>query len=202
MPAFRRSFLALPLVLLVGATVGMPPRGPAKELTLIQHAADPPETTVDLLGAWVADTAARAAQAAGVGDAQLEGGHGVWQFVAFGRPLLVMSDPVAGRMRVMTPVLDGQGQPVPLDPGVATRLLSANFDTALDARYATHGGQLWSVYLHPLPTLTRTDFDSGVLQVLTLAQTYGTTFSSTGFRFGDGDADIAPEDERGNEQTI
>ena len=79
--------------------------------------------------------------------------------------------------------------------------MRANFDSALDARYALRDGQLWSVYLHPLPTLTRTDFESGLGQVLSLAHTFGTTFSSGEFRFGGGDAEPAPP-EHGGEQTI
>ncbi len=197
----------LPLVL-TAATCG-PPHARAQEQENPPPAVvSPPavaagETTVETLGRWIEQTAAQAAQFAGQDAPQLEAVGNTWRFVAFGRGVLVLSDPVAGRMRMMTPVLDAQGQPVDLHPAVMGRLLNANFDTALDARYAIHAGQLWSVYLHPLPTLTRTDFDSGVVQILTLAQTYGTTYSSSGVRFGDEDhGQPAPPPRPLGEQTI
>ena len=68
------------------------------------------------------------------------------------------------------------------------RLMQANFDTALDARYAIARGQLWSTFIHPLTSLSQDDFVSAIAQTVTLVKTYGTTYSSGGMSFGGGDS--------------
>ncbi|MEM6332068.1 MAG: type III secretion system chaperone [Planctomycetota bacterium] len=113
---------------------------------------------------------------------------GHWQFAVAERPVIVLTDELAGRMRIISPV----GR-VPDDKAELNRLLEANFHTALDARYAVWEGQLWCAYIHPLPTLTRDGFYNGVGQVVTLAVTTGTTYSSSGLRFGGGDEEVEPD---------
>ena len=49
-----------------------------------------------------------------------------------------------------------------LDPEVYLRLMQANFDSALDARYAVVRGVLWSAFLHPLGSLNDSQFLKGV----------------------------------------
>jgi hypothetical protein len=61
--------------------------------------------------------------------------------------------------------------------------LSANYDRALDAKYAIADGVLWSTFLHPLRSLTEDDFLSALDQVQRLAETAGTTFSSSDLVF-------------------
>ncbi|MEO0966597.1 MAG: type III secretion system chaperone [Planctomycetota bacterium] len=112
---------------------------------------------------------------------------GHWQFVVADRPVIVLTDEQAGRMRIITPIAE-----LPDDPELLRRLMEANFDTALDARYAAWRGRLWSAFIHPLPTLTKEDFYSGVGQVVTLAATTGTTYSSSGLNFG-GEPAAEPE---------
>ena len=68
------------------------------------------------------------------------------------------------------------------------RVMQANFDTALDARYAIARGVLWSTYMHRMTSLTQDDFVSGLAQTVTLVKTYGTTFSSGAMSFGGGDS--------------
>jgi hypothetical protein len=58
-------------------------------------------------------------------------------------------------------------------------LLQANYDRALDARYAMSGRELWSVVVHPLATLATDDLPSMFDQVITLAKNTGSTFAST-----------------------
>jgi hypothetical protein len=65
-------------------------------------------------------------------------------------------------------------------------LLGANFDRALDARYASGRGYLWSVFLHPLSSLTDSEFLDGVEQVVTLARNYGTSYASSNLLFQGG----------------
>ncbi|MEO0347344.1 MAG: hypothetical protein AAF229_13975, partial [Pseudomonadota bacterium] len=81
------------------------------------------------------------------------------------RQILLVSDPEADRMRIMIPVNDAAA----LDPEELMRLMQANFDSALDARYAIANGTLWSTFLHRLSTLTEIDFLSGIGQTINTA---------------------------------
>lgn len=105
---------------------------------------------------------------------------GRWQFDYFGRVLIVLSDHVANRMRIITPVVEVNE----LDAEAVVTCLSANFDRALDARYAISGEYLWSAFIHPLHELQESQVVDALMQVATLAVTYGTNFSSSGLVFG------------------
>jgi hypothetical protein len=67
-------------------------------------------------------------------------------------------------------------------------MLQANFDTALDARYSVAKGVLWSLYLHPLESLSDEQFLASLGQVVNLAASFGTSYSSGGLSFGGGDS--------------
>ena len=73
--------------------------------------------------------------------------------------------------------------------------MQANFDTALDARYAIANGLVWGTFIHPLDSLTTRDFASGILQTKSLADTFGTTFSSGALSYGGGDSGAIIEDQ-------
>lgn len=90
----------------------------------------------------------------------------------------------ADRMRLFSQIRPGDG----LSGPQLRRLMQANFDTALDARYAVAQGQLWSTFMHRMTTLTQEDFVSALAQTVTLVKTYGTTFSSGAMSFGGGDS--------------
>ena len=100
------------------------------------------------------------------------------------RDVLIIADPGADRMRVMTPVNTADA----LDPEELYRLLQANFDSALDARYAIANDMLWSTFIHPLATLSDEELLSGIGQTLNVADTFGTTYSSGAMVFGGGDS--------------
>lgn len=108
-----------------------------------------------------------------------------------GIPVNIVTDPVADRMRIFTMVRPENS----LGPDLLRRLLQANFDTALDARYALAQGFLWSVYIHPLSPLTQDQIVSALSQTVTLVETFGSTFSSGVFSFGGGDSVGILEDE-------
>jgi hypothetical protein len=99
-------------------------------------------------------------------------------------PVTVFLDEGANRMRVMVPVASAEA----LSPEDLTRVLQANFDTALDARYAIAQGRLWSVFVHPLAELTREQLILGIGQTVNLAQSYGTLYTSGAQIFGQGDS--------------
>ena len=99
-------------------------------------------------------------------------------------PVLVVMAPAADRMRAMVPIASVQD----VTPEEMTRMMQANFDTALDARYAVAQGRVWGVFIHPLAALEREEFLSGLAQTVTLAQTYGTLYSGGAQVFGGGDS--------------
>lgn len=96
-----------------------------------------------------------------------------WVLAYRGRRLLVVTDEVEDRMRVMTPVARYSDM---TDRDVRV-VLGANFDRTLDSRYATAGGYLWAAYLHPLAELTERQVAEGLRQVATLADNYGGSYA-------------------------
>jgi hypothetical protein len=117
-------------------------------------------------------------------EGEIKGRPGFWQFKYQGRQTYVITDERADRMRIMSPVTAAEG----LSKDALFRAMQANFDTALDARYAIAKGALWSAFIHPLSPLDDAEFHSALAQVVTLASTYGTTYNSSGLRFGGGDS--------------
>ena len=77
-----------------------------------------------------------------------------------------------------------------LTPEQVSRILEANFHTALDARYATSKGYLYAAFIHPLSLLTEREIRSAVVQVANLARAFGTTYSSGGLVYGGGSPPI------------
>lgn len=66
--------------------------------------------------------------------------------------------------------------------------MQANFDSALDSRYAIAQGILWSTYLHPLESLRDDEFLTGLGETVNLVTTFGESFSSGLLTFGGGDS--------------
>ncbi len=96
----------------------------------------------------------------------------------------VITDAKSNRMRAFTPIqnLDGVNQQL------LYRMLQANFDSALDARYAIAKGHILSVFIHPMKELDKKQLIEGIGQVVNLVKTYGTAFSSGAMTFGGGDS--------------
>lgn len=99
-------------------------------------------------------------------------------------PVLIVFDPRADRMRAITPIRSAEG----LAPEDLQRMMQSNFDTSLDARYAVAQGKLWAAFIHPLSPLDKNGLLSGLGQVVNLALTYGSTYSSGALAFGGGDS--------------
>lgn len=104
------------------------------------------------------------------------------QEVAVEPMLIVLTDERANRMRIMMPIQTMDLEKVE-DLQLALIALHANYDRALDARYAVQNGMLWSVFLHPLGSLAESDLESALEQVQALRKNTGTTFSSTDLMF-------------------
>ena len=123
-------------------------------------------------------------------DPATQGRPGYWKLTVRDRAVVVITDENANRMRILTGVSRAEDVP----PDLLYRLMQANFDTALDARYAIAQDVLWSAFLHPLSSLTDELFVSGLAQVVTLVETFGTTFTSGGVTFGGGDSNGLAEE--------
>jgi len=102
-----------------------------------------------------------------------------------GVQLFIITDTSNDRMRVMTPIRPREE----ITSSEMTRMMQANFDSALDARYAIAQDMLWSVYIHPMSPLKKNQLISGIGQVVNLVRSYGTVYSGGALSFGGGDSE-------------
>lgn len=100
------------------------------------------------------------------------------------RTLILVADENAGRMRIMTPIARTDA----IDIAIVQRMLQANFDAVLDARYAVANGVVWSVFIHPLPPMDEAQLANAIGQVYIAAATFGTTYTSGALVYGGGDS--------------
>lgn len=169
--------LAAVLALSAGAGAQEPPLlGGPQEPPRAEGAAAPGNEIVEA-AARIRESVRRIDPAATFSDAGAE-------FTVNGVGLLLVYDINADRLRVIAPVADAAA----LTAEELTRLMQANFDSALDARYALAKGYLWAAFLHPLSTLDGADFGAGVAQTVNLVTTYGTSYNSGIHVFGGGDS--------------
>lgn len=117
-------------------------------------------------------------------DENIKGKPGFWTFKIEGQTLQVITDEKANRMRIISPIAKSEQ----FDKNQLYRLMQANFDSTLDARYSIARGVVWSAYLHPLASLNDKDFIIAVGQVVNLVKTFGTSFSSGLLIFEGGDS--------------
>ena len=129
-------------------------------------------------------TVARLGQIAGALDpGAVQHGHG-WRLRIGGQVTLLTADAAAGRLRAMMPIARADD----MDAAALRRMMQANFDSALDGRYAIARGLVWSVFVHPLQGLDKDHLIGGLAQAATLARTHGTFYSGGGEQFGGGDS--------------
>lgn len=114
--------------------------------------------------------------------AQSNGPH--FQMTIQDIPVLILTDANANRMRVMVPIRAAAD----MTADEVLRVMQANFDTALDARYAIAQDKLWGTFIHPLSSLEKDEFISGLGQTVNIATTYGTLFSGGSLAFNGGDS--------------
>ena len=101
-----------------------------------------------------------------------------------GIPVIEIADAAADRMRVMVPIRSAEG----MTQSELLRVMQANFDSALDARYAVAQGRLWGVFIHPLSPLKKDQLLSALVQTINVARTYGQAYSGGPQVFGGGDS--------------
>ncbi|KAB7615545.1 hypothetical protein F9L33_01920 [Amylibacter sp. SFDW26] len=117
-------------------------------------------------------------------DEAAQSNQNMFQMTVQDIPVLIVTDVQADRMRAMVPIRSAEG----MTQEEITRVMQANFDTALDARYAIAQGRLWGVYIHPLSPLKKDQFISGIGQAVNIAKTYGTLYTGGSLNFGAGDS--------------
>lgn len=117
-------------------------------------------------------------------DASAQGKPGFWRFIVEGREVSVITSEKANRMRIIVPIAPA----TKLSNEKLIRMMQANFDSALDARYSIAKDIIWGAFIHPLRELKDEEFLSGVGQAVNLALTYGEAYSSGALVFGGGDS--------------
>lgn len=118
-------------------------------------------------------------------DPELQGQLGNWVIRHENLTAQIITDENANRMRVIVPIIKVED----IDEDELIRLMQANFDAVLDARYCIANGAVWSAFIHPLSILSDEEFVSGLAQALTAASTFGSTYSSGALIFRGGDSD-------------
>ena len=117
-------------------------------------------------------------------DEQAKFEEPAWLFRLEGLDVMVVYDIEADRMRIMIPV--GPATNIPAEELV--RIMQANFDSALDARYAIAQDTLWGTFIHPLSELSDDEFLTALGETVNIVLTYGTSYSSGLLIYGGGDS--------------
>jgi len=112
-------------------------------------------------------------------ESQIDGN--VMQFSYNERTIYCISDTQHDRMRIIATIIELNE----LTEDIKDKLLISNFHSALDARYAVSDDVLYTAFIHPLSPLTEGELESAIRQVATLADTFGTTYSSGDLSYGD-----------------
>ena len=118
-------------------------------------------------------------------DKSPEGQLGYWQIKYKDIPIYIITDERANRMRIISPIKSANS----ISKDKLIRMMQANFDSALDARYSIAKEKLWSAFIHPLSELSDEQFFSGLAQTITLVKSYGDTYSSGALVFRGGDSE-------------
>ncbi len=90
------------------------------------------------------------------------------------RWILILTDEELDRLRILTPIQER----ATIGAEEMERMLVANFSTALDAKYSFYDQYVVSTYSHPLGSLSKEQLVDALEQVVMLARTFGTTYSS------------------------
>ncbi len=173
MPA---KIVVLVVILLSGIGVAMAQTDPAPDLTPDAAPAD------ESLGPPM--TLSRMAEIVFALDDAAQSRGNAFEMVIEDVTVLIVTDPDADRMRAMVPIRPAAG----LTPEELSRMMQANFDSALDARYAVANDTVWAVFIHPLSPLTPEQFISGLGQTVNVAKTYGSLYTGGEMQFGGGDS--------------
>lgn len=115
---------------------------------------------------------------------------GYLQFLYKSVRMALISDATHDRMRIVAPI-------IAVEDVTAEQLhisLESNYQQALDARYASSNGLLFSAYVHPISPLTEDQLMSAIRQVATLAITFGEDYTSGELEFSPASGDEQKEE--------
>ena len=90
------------------------------------------------------------------------------------RWILILTNEELNRLRILTPIQER----ATIGAEEMERMLVANFSTALDAKYSFYDQYVVSTYSHPMDSLSEDQLVDALEQVVMLARTFGTTYSS------------------------
>jgi hypothetical protein len=114
-----------------------------------------------------------------------------WQFIHDGIPMACLTDPSFDRMRFIAPITELSD----MDDATKDAVLEANFHSALDARYGSSNGLLFSAFLHPLSSLEEPLARSALDQVASLVHTFGSQFTSGSIELAGREGELDDEDD-------
>jgi hypothetical protein len=117
-----------------------------------------------------------------------------WQFAFFDVPMACLIDEHHDRMRIIAAI----GSADEIDEEAKDAMLTANFHTALDARYGVSHGLVFSAFIHPLGSLERDLVRSALEQVASLVHTFGSHYTGGTLEFVSGDEDDDESDDGRN----
>ena len=113
---------------------------------------------------------------------KVEGDSGYWNVYYKDRMIIVITDQKNNRMRMICPIVEQKK----VKSKEMEEVMAANFDRALDVKYATYDNYLWSIFVHRLKELTPDQLYDAIDQVYMAAATYGSSYTSTNLVFGGG----------------
>lgn len=116
-----------------------------------------------------------------VSDSVITNGNPELKFIFKQTPFICVADDANNRMRIMSPITTSSD----LTDELKTTLLNANFDAALDVKYAIANNMVWSVYMHPLKELNEEQVLNAITQVYFSNTSFGHTFSSEPAEFSE-----------------
>ncbi len=110
----------------------------------------------------------------------IEGPAGSLRTIQDGIEVYLITDEAGDRVQLIASVAAADQ----VDPRVFNILLQANYYLTGEARYSVSAGVIYAVYVHPLTSLTRAEFTSGLDQVIALSKNFGSTYSSGKIELG------------------
>lgn len=126
---------------------------------------------------------------------KMEGEGGAWLLYYRERIVFVLCDAEHNRLRIFTPITESKY----VTPQEMEKMLEANFQSALDAKYGIYEDFVASVFTHPLAELTAGQLTDALQQVVTLADNFRQTYSSSDLLFGGETGGQEEEQKRINE---
>jgi len=110
---------------------------------------------------------------------EVQGSNGQWRFVVDSILFICLTDEFHNRMRIVSPIEEISN----VSEEQMHKCMEANFHTALDSKYATSEGYLWSVFIHPLRELTDHQMLDALSQVYSSVKTFGSSYTSGALLF-------------------